>query len=278
MSPNKISTMEVFAGPCVLESESLAMTVAETLASLNQELGESVSITFKGSFDKANRTSINSYRGPGLEEGLRLLEKVKTTFSLPVLTDFHLPSQADDVASVVDVLQIPAFLCRQTDMIVEGAMACKKYQRRLKVKKGQFIAPEQTEYLVEKAAHFIPRSNILLTERGSCFGYGRLVVDMTSFSIMKSFGAKVVHDATHSIQRLGGATTGGGPREQILTLSMAAVAAGAEALFMETHPDPSQALSDSATQLPLHNLRDVINRLLDIYTVIQKHSSHPRES
>ena len=256
--------MEIFAGPCVLESEELAMNVAEKLATMGQKFGKDIVITFKGSFDKANRTSIESYRGPGLEEGLRLLEKVRKTFSLPVVTDFHVPSQAKEVASVVDVLQVPAFLCRQTDMIVEGAKACQKYSCRLKIKKGQFLAPEQTKYIVEKATHFIPKSDILLTERGSCFGYGRLIVDMTSFNIMNSFGVKTVHDATHSVQRPEGMTTGG-QREQILTLSMAAVAAGADAIFMETHPDPSRALSDAATQLPLDQLQSIVSRIIDVY-------------
>lgn len=256
--------MEIFAGPCVLESEQLAMNVAEKLATVGQEFQEDITITFKGSFDKANRTSVESYRGPGLEEGLRLLEKVRETFALPVLTDFHVPSQAKEVAPVVDVLQIPAFLCRQTDMIVEGARACQKYSRRLKVKKGQFIAPEQTKYIVEKATHFIPKSDLLLTERGSCFGYGRLIVDMTSFNIMKSFGVKTVHDATHSVQRPKGGVTGGQP-DQILTLAMAAIAAGADAVFMETHPNPSQALSDAATQLPLNQFKNLISHLLNIY-------------
>lgn len=261
------SSMEIFAGPCVLESEKLVMEVAETLALIDQEFND-ITITFKGSFDKANRTSIDSYRGPGLEEGLKLLEKVKKTFGLPVLTDFHLPSQAGSVASIVDVLQVPAFLCRQTDMIVEGALACKKHKSRLKIKKGQFMAPEQTKYIIEKASHFIPKSDILLTERGNCFGYGRLIVDMLNFNIMKDYGVKVVHDATHSTQRPGGITTGGGKHGEALSLAMAAIAAGADGIFVETHSNPSQALSDAATQLPLNQLREVINRVLSIYKVV----------
>ena len=261
-----MESMEIFAGPCVLENESLVMGVAEKLALMNQEFGGKISVTFKGSFDKANRTSLSSYRGPGLREGLDLLAKVKENFSLPVLTDFHLPSQAEEVASVVDVLQVPAFLCRQTDLIVEGAKACQKYGRRLKIKKGQFLAPEQMEYIVQKANNFIPKEKILLTERGSCFGYSNLVVDMTSFNIMKSFGVKTVHDATHCVQQPGGKTTGG-RSEQILTLAMAAVAAGADAVFMETHPNPPQALSDAATQIPLEQLPHIVKRLLSIYQV-----------
>ena len=256
--------LEIFAGPCVLESEELTMEVARHLTTLKQSFEKDLTITFKGSFDKANRTSSESYRGPGLKEGLRLLEHVRQTFKLPVITDIHLPEQAEPVAEVVDVLQIPAFLCRQTDLVVAGAKACHKYRRRLKIKKGQFLAPEQTKYIVQKATPFIPSSDILLTERGSCFGYERLIVDMGSFSVMKRFGVKTVYDVTHSIQKPGGKTTGGYP-EQASTLAAAALAAGADALFMETHPRPSQARSDAATQIPLEQLQTIIEKLLNIY-------------
>ena len=263
------AALEIFAGPCVLESEELAMEVARHLTDMEESFDKNIAITFKGSFDKANRTSVESYRGPGLEEGLRLLEKVKKTFGLPLVTDIHLPEQAQAVAEVVDVIQIPAFLCRQTDLIVAGAKACQKHRRRLKIKKGQFLAPEQTEFIVQKATPFMPPSNILLTERGSCFGYERLIVDMGSFSVMKNFGAKTVYDVTHSIQKPGGRTTGGYP-QQASTLAAAALAAGADALFMETHPHPSHALSDSATQIPLAQLHSIVERLLAIYR-----TSHP---
>ena len=266
LEDENIPPLEVFAGPCVLESEQMVMGMAEGLAHVNEQCSPLIQITFKGSFDKANRTSMGSYRGPGMEKGLRLLEKVKNTFDLPVVTDFHLPSQANDVACVVDTLQVPAFLCRQTDMIVEGAKACKKYGRRLKIKKGQFMAPEQTKYIVQKAHRFMPKKNILLTERGSCFGYSRLVVDMTSFSIMKSFGVKTVHDVTHSVQRPGGKTTGGCP-EQAIPLALAAITAGADAIFLETHPDPPNALSDKDSQLPLVDFPSIVSQFIFMYRV-----------
>ena len=262
--------LEIFTGPCVLENRELAKVVAQEVASLGQKFGGEVSLTFKGSFDKANRTSADSYRGPGMEEGLSILEMVKKEFALPVLTDFHLPTQALIVAEVVDVLQVPAFLCRQTDMILEGAKACQKYGRRLKIKKGQFLAPEQGQYIVEKAQRHLPKDKILLTERGNSFGYNHLVVDMTSFSIMKSFGVKAIHDATHSLQRPGGKTTGGGGNNLAITLAKAALAAGADGVFMEAHPDPKRALSDAATQLPLAKLSSIITSLLEIYRVVNQ--------
>ena len=256
--------LEIFAGPCVLESRDLTMTVAQHLSNTMQSFNNDIAITFKGSFDKANRTSLDSYRGPGLKEGLRLLEEVKKNFNLPLVTDIHHPEQAETVAEIVDVLQIPAFLCRQTDLVVAGAKACQKYNRRLKIKKGQFLAPEQTQYIVQKVTPFIDPSNILLTERGSSFGYERLIVDMGSFDIMKSFGVKTVYDVTHSIQKPGGKTTGGYP-SQASTLAAAALAAGADALFLETHPSPEKALSDAATQIPLEQFKSIIGRLLHIY-------------
>jgi 2-dehydro-3-deoxyphosphooctonate aldolase (KDO 8-P synthase) len=257
--------MDFFIGPCVLESEGLALEMADFLISELKEFSDLINLSFKGSFDKANRTSINSYRGPGIEKGLAILEKVKKTYNLPVITDFHLPEQANEVASVVDTLQIPAFLCRQTDMIVAGAMACQKYQRQLKIKKGQFLSPEETENIVQKAANFIPKGKILLTERGSSFGYNNLVVDMASFQIMKSFGVRAIHDATHCVQRPGGlGTSTGGKRDQIFVLAKAAVAAGADGIFMEAHPEPSKALSDSATCLPLDSVKTVVSSLLKV--------------
>jgi 2-dehydro-3-deoxyphosphooctonate aldolase (KDO 8-P synthase) len=256
----------VFSGPCVLENESLAMAIAESLK--KQFNGLNLTFTFKGSFDKANRTSVNSYRGPGLEEGLKILEKIKKQFQIPVLTDFHYPEQAMAVAEVVDVLQVPAFLCRQTDMILAGAEACKKFSRILKVKKGQFLSPEETKNIVDKATHFIPKKQILLTERGSSFGYQNLVVDMASFQIMKSFGVKTVHDATHCVQRPGaGGDKTGGKREQVAVLAKAAMAAGADGVFIETHPHPEKALSDSATCLPLDSVGLLVRSLIKIREV-----------
>lgn len=265
----KKQPLELFIGPCVLESEELVMKVASTLVKELSPLGKQVQLHFKGSFDKANRTAIDSYRGPGLDEGLRLLEKVRKEFGLPVITDFHTPEQAMAIAEVVDVLQVPAFLCRQTDMILEGAKACHKYNRRLKVKKGQFLAPEDTKNIVDKALNFITLDQILLTERGSSFGYNNLIVDMASFQIMKSYGVKAIHDATHCVQRPGGlGKATGGKREQILVLAKAAIAAGADGIFMETHPEPSKALSDAATALPLADISQIIQSLVRLYEVV----------
>lgn len=255
--------MEFFIGPCVLESWDLIDEVAGYLTENLKDLD--VQLTIKGSFDKANRSSIDSYRGPGLEEGLKLLEKIKSKYNMPVITDYHSPGQADEVASVVDVLQVPAFLCRQTDMILAGAEACKKHSSRLKVKKGQFLSPHDTKNIVEKASHFLPLDSILLTERGTSFGYNNLIVDMASFQIMKSFGVKTVHDATHCVQMPGGlGNITGGKREQIKVLAKAAVAAGADAIFMEAHPNPSKALSDSTTQLELTQVPELIKTLLKV--------------
>jgi len=260
---------DLFIGPCVLESESLAMTIAEHLVKELEPIKDQINLSFKGSFDKANRSSINSFRGPGIDEGLRILEKVNKEFGLPTITDFHNPGQADQVASVVHTLQIPAFLCRQTDMIVAGAEACKKYGRQLKVKKGQFLSPQETENIVEKASSIISKEQILLTERGTSFGYNNLIVDMASFQIMKSFGVRAIHDATHCIQKPGGlGTSTGGKREQMLVLAKAAVAAGADGIFMEVHPTPDQAKSDPTTCLDLKKVKEVVEQLLKIYEVV----------
>ncbi|MDC1174542.1 3-deoxy-8-phosphooctulonate synthase [Bacteriovoracaceae bacterium] len=259
----------IFSGPCVLESEDLAMEIAGKLKEDLSIFGDEVKLYFKGSFDKANRTSFDSYRGPGIEKGLAILEKVKKDFGLPVITDFHLPEQADAVASVVDVLQVPAFLCRQTDLILAGAKACHENNSILKIKKGQFLSPEETENIVKKAGHYLKKDQIYLTERGTSFGYNNLVVDMASFQIMKSFGVKAIHDATHCVQKPGGlGTATGGKRDQILTLAKAAVASGADGVFMESHPNPAKALSDSATCLELGKVQEIVQSLLAIYRVV----------
>ncbi len=257
--------MDFYIGPCVIESESLAKQIAETLLKDLDPFKNEIQLHFKGSFDKANRSSFTSYRGPGIEEGLRILKLINQNYHLPTLTDFHQPDQAMKVAEVVDVLQVPAFLCRQTDMIFAGAEACKKFNRELKIKKGQFLSPEETKNIVDKASHFLPKEKIILTERGSSFGYNNLVVDMASFQIMKSFGVRAIHDATHCVQRPGGlGTATGGKREQILVLAKAAVAAGADGIFIECHPDPSVAKSDAATALPLNEVKSVVESLLKI--------------
>ncbi len=264
----KNKKFDLFIGPCVLESESLAMQIAEHIVKELEPFKDKINLSFKGSFDKANRSSINSFRGPGIDEGLRILEKVNKEFGLPTITDFHSPAQAEQVASVVHTLQIPAFLCRQTDMIVAGAKACKKYDRQLKIKKGQFLSPEETGNIVEKANSIIPKDQILLTERGTSFGYNNLIVDMASFQIMKSFGVRAIHDATHCVQKPGGlGTSTDGKREQILVLAKAAVAAGADGIFMEVHPTPDQAKSDPTTCLQLEKVKAIVEQLLKIYEV-----------
>jgi 2-dehydro-3-deoxyphosphooctonate aldolase (KDO 8-P synthase) len=263
--------IDFYIGPCVLESEDLAHQIAETLVKDLEPFKDSINLHFKGSFDKANRSSFHSYRGPGIDEGLKILEIIHRDFGLPTLTDFHQPDQAIAVAQAVHVLQVPAFLCRQTDIIFAGAEACQKYGRELKIKKGQFLSPEETKNIVDKASHFLSKDKIILTERGSSFGYNNLVVDMASFQIMKSFGVRAVHDATHCVQRPGGlGTQTGGKREQIVVLARAAVAAGADGVFMETHPNPDKALSDSATALPLHQIKDIVKQLINIYQVIHQ--------
>ncbi len=254
-------------GPCVLESESLVLEIAHFLKESMGRLQRKdldLKVYFKGSFDKANRTNINSFRGPGLEKGLQILERVKREFAFPVLTDFHTPDQAASVASVCDVIQVPAFLCRQTDMIISGAEACSKFSRILNVKKGQFLAPEDTKNIVEKAASVLPKSQICLTERGVSFGYNNLIVDMASFQIMKAYGVSTIYDATHSVQRPGGlGHQTGGKREQIKVLSYAAVAAGADGLFMEVHPQPEKAMSDASTSLPLSGVESFLSNVFD---------------
>lgn len=261
--------MDFFIGPCVLESEKLALTVAEKLVKDLEPFKDKINLNFKGSFDKANRSSIDSYRGPGIDEGLKILERIKTDFNLPTITDFHTVDQAELVASVVDTLQIPAFLCRQTDMIIAGAKACSRYGGRLKIKKGQFLAPADTKNIVDKAANFLSKDQILLTERGTSFGYNNLIVDMASFQIMKSFGVKTIHDATHCVQMPGGlGKSTGGKREQIFTLAKAAAAAGADGFFMEAHPDPENALSDATSQLPVEKIKDLVEVILKIKEVV----------
>jgi 2-dehydro-3-deoxyphosphooctonate aldolase (KDO 8-P synthase) len=263
-----MSKVDIFTGPCMLESRDLAFQVAEYLKKELEPLESKINFYFKGSFDKANRSSIDSERGPGLEEGLRILEDIKQEFALNTITDFHTVEQAVPVAEVVDVLQIPAFLCRQTDLIVAGAKAAAGHNAALKVKKGQFLAPEDTKNIVEKAANFLSHDRIFLTERGTSFGYNNLIVDMASFQIMKSFGVKTVHDCTHCVQRPGGlGKTTGGKREQIVVLAKAAAAAGADGFFIEAHPNPEKALSDATSQLPMTEVPALVEKLLKIKEV-----------
>ena len=244
-------------GPCVMESEALVLKIADRLAELRERL--KIQIAFKSSFDKANRTSVESYRGPGLEEGLRILDLVRQKTGLPTTTDIHEAAQAVPCAEVCSILQIPAFLARQTDLIVAAADAAVARDICVNVKKPQFVAPEDTIHAVKKC-RARGLKNVLLSERGSAFGYGRLVNDFRCVPIMKSFGVPVVYDATHSVQLPGGSTTGG-QREMIPPLARAAVAAGCDAVFLETHPDPDHAKSDGPNMVILDQLESLLKQL-----------------
>lgn len=245
------------AGPCVMESESMVMQVAEHLAELKQKHG--LQVVFKASFDKANRTSVNSYRGPGLEAGMQLLEKVRQATGLPVTTDIHEAAHAAPCAEVCSILQIPAFLARQTDLLVAAADAAVARNICVNVKKPQFVAPEDTVHAVKKCESRGLHS-IMLTERGTTFGYGQLINDFRCIPVMKSFGVPVVYDATHSVQTPGGATTGG-QRHMVGPLARAAVAVGCDAVFFETHPDPDNAKSDGPNMVPLNEAETLIEHL-----------------
>ena len=253
----------LIAGPCVLQSDDLSMQIAETLLRINQR--SDVNVVFKASFDKANRTSAAAKRGPGLQEGLEMLSRVAMRTGLPTTTDVHLPGQAAAVAEVCDLLQIPAFLARQTDLVVAAAETGKP----LNVKKGQFMAPDDMRYVVDKARAG-GSGGVLLCERGTFFGYGRLVNDMQSLPIMRSMGVPVVFDATHSVQRPGsGGGATGGNREMVEPLARAAVAIGIDAIFFETHPAPDTSPSDGANMVPLDQFEGVVDRLLRIRHTIQ---------
>lgn len=252
----------LFAGPCVIESEENVLQIAQTLKEVTSLLG--IPYVFKASFDKANRTSLESFRGPGLEEGLRILQLVKDQLSLPVITDIHEPWQAEKAAKVADYLQIPAFLCRQTDLLVAAA----KTGRAVNVKKAQFLAPWDMRNVVHKLEQSGARE-ILLCERGTSFGYNNLVVDMTSITEMKKLGCPVVFDATHSVQKPGGkGSATGGNREYVEPLAKAALAAGADHLFMEVHPDPDHALSDGPNMVPLDQMESMLRRLMRVYDAV----------
>src|SRR6267154_5473507 len=258
------SGLFLIAGPCVIESEAHALTMAEAISAVARKL--QIPYIFKASYDKANRTSLHSFRGPGLEEGLRILEKVKKETGVPVLTDVHEAVDMPAVANAVDVVQIPAFLCRQTDLLVAAA----KHAKSINIKKGQFVSPWDMRHAVEKVRES-GNDNIFLTERGSSFGYNNLVVDMRSLAIMRQF-APVVFDATHSVQlpsagAKGQAVSGGQP-EFIPLLSRAAVAAGVDGVFMEVHDNPAEAKSDGANALDLKNLESVLIELLAIRTAL----------
>ncbi len=250
----------LIAGPCSLENRDLSFRVAEKVAETASKYADSLVAVFKGSFDKANRTSLDSPRGPGIDEGLKILDAVKEEFGLPVTTDVHEASQCAPIGEVCDAVQIPAFLCRQTDLLVAAA----KTGRCVNVKKGQFLSPYDMKYAVAKLRG-AGAVEIWQTERGSTFGYGNLVVDMRSFSIMAENGTPVIMDATHSTQLPGaGGGVSGGERKYAETLALAAVAAGADGVFVETHPDPENALSDAATQLRLDGLLPLVEKCLSV--------------
>lgn len=251
--------LTLLAGPCAIESEDLCLREAERIRDICERLG--IGYIFKASYDKANRTSIESFRGPGLDEGLRILAKVATEVGVPVVTDIHDASEASPVAEVVDLLQIPAFLCRQTDLLLAAAST----GRPVNVKKGQFVSPPEMEHAVRKLEAG-GASGIMLTERGTSFGYNNLVVDMRALPQMAEFGYPVVFDATHSVQ-MPGALHGrsGGQRQYVGPLARAAVAAGVDALFMEVHPDPDHALSDGPNMVPLDDLEGLLAELLALH-------------
>jgi len=257
------SRLLLIAGPCSLESDGISNEVARTLQDIGRRMPE-LQIVFKGSFDKANRTSLGGPRGLGLEAGLAMLGRVRDRFGLPVLTDVHLPDQVSAVAAVCDVIQVPAFLCRQTDLLV----ACAASGRPVNVKKGQFLSPNEMEHVMGKMTA-AGENEVWQTERGTTFGYQNLVVDMRSFSIMHQFGAPVIFDATHSVQ-LPGAAGGrsGGQREFVPPLARAALAAGADGLFIETHPDPDRAISDGPNMVPLSRLEDLLKECLRLWKTV----------
>jgi 2-dehydro-3-deoxyphosphooctonate aldolase (KDO 8-P synthase) len=258
----------LIAGPCVIENESMTMSVAEQLKETTSSLG--INFIFKSSFDKANRSSNNTFRGHGIEEGLRILEKVKKEFDLPVLTDIHTEDQVKSVAEVVDVLQTPAFLCRQTDFI----HAVAKSGKPVNIKKGQFLAPQDMSMVVKKAKEANGGiDNIMVCERGVSFGYNTLVSDMRSLSIMRATNCPVVFDATHSVQQPGGqGDRSGGQSEFVPLLARAAMAVGISGIFMETHPNPSEALSDGPNAVPLDNMKDLLKTLQGIDHLVKQSS------
>ncbi len=254
----------LIAGPCVIETEGHARKMAESIAKIAVDAG--IPYIFKASFDKANRTSVKAFRGPGLREGLRILAKIKADLNVPVLTDIHDVSQAAPAGEVCDILQIPAFLARQTDLVV----AAGKTGKIVNVKKPQFVAPADMVNVVEKLVS-TGTEKIILTERGASFGYNNLVVDMRSFAILKNFGYPVVFDATHSVQLPGGqGSASGGQPEFIETLARAAVAAGVDGVFLETHDNPKEALSDGANALPLKELPALLARLKELSELVRK--------
>ncbi|WP_300461013.1 3-deoxy-8-phosphooctulonate synthase [Desulfobacula sp.] len=248
----------LIAGPCVIENYDTTFLVASHLKKITRRLD--IPFIFKASFDKANRTSIHSFRGPGFDEGLRILNTIKKELGVRVISDIHLPDQAEKAANVLDVIQIPAFLCRQTDLILAACHTDKP----VNIKKGQFLSPLECRNILNKAKES-GNPNICITERGSCFGYNNLVVDFRAIPIIKALGAPIVFDATHSVQLPGGAMdSSAGERQFVPTLSKAAIAAGADGLFVETHPDPEKALCDGPNSLPLNAMEVLLSTLVSV--------------
>ena len=259
-----MSKFMLIAGPCVIESEENVKLLAEAIKGIAERLD--LDYYFKASFDKANRTSISSYRGPGIDKGLRILQKVKDTYGLKIATDIHEPWQAEKAAEVADIIQIPAFLCRQTDLLVAAA----KTGKLINVKKAQFLAPWDMKNVVKKLEES-GNNHIMLCERGTSFGYNTLVVDMTGIVEMKKLGYPVVMDATHSVQKPGGkGNATGGNREYVEPLAKAAIAAGADALFFEVHPDPDNALSDGPNMVKLNEFESLLQRVVKVYDAIHE--------
>ena len=256
--------LTVFAGPCAIESKDIVFKTAEKLKKVCEDLN--INYIFKASYDKANRSSIKSFRGPGLEEGLKILAAVKKEFNLPIVTDIHKEEEAKPAAEVADVLQIPAFLCRQTDLLVAAA----KTEKIVNIKKGQFLAPSQMKSIAQKVID-TGNDKILITERGTTFGYNNLVSDMRSIKIIQDMGYPVVFDATHSVQLPGGAgESSSGEREFAPLLAKSAVAAGAKCLFFEIHPEPEKALCDGANMIPLNEAYDLFKILNEIFRVVNR--------
>jgi 2-dehydro-3-deoxyphosphooctonate aldolase (KDO 8-P synthase) len=253
----------LIAGPCVIEEEQKTMEIAVFLKKLTDRL--QIPLIFKASYDKANRSSVHSYRGPGLDEGLRILKKIRKELSVPILTDVHRFEEIKPASEVADILQVPAFLCRQTDFVIEVA----RFARVINIKKGQFLAPGDVRNIIEKV-RFANNENIMMTERGTCFGYNNLVADYRSIPAMREMGYPVIFDSTHSVQLPGGqGTTSGGQREMVAYLARAAVAVGIDGLFMEVHPDPDAALCDGPNSLGLNNLNDMLQVLMKIDAIVK---------
>lgn len=253
---------KLIAGPCVIESEDVVMQTASSVKEIAEKLD--LDYYFKASFDKANRTSKDSFRGPGIEKGLQILQTIKDTYGLKITTDIHEPWQAEKAAEVADMIQIPAFLCRQTDLLKAAAQT----EKTISVKKAQFLAPWDMKNVVEKLRAFGAK-DIMLCERGTSFGYNTLVVDMTGIVEMKKLGCPVIMDATHSVQKPGGkGTSTGGNREYVEPLAKAAIAAGADALFFEVHPDPDHALSDGPNMVRLNEFEQLLKNVIKVYDAV----------